>query len=272
MATNALVHRCVIGIDIEKYSLGRTVHQQDITQRSLDEILRRGAQAAGLDRDVWIRQPGGDGELAILPADSDLSAVIGRFVRDIDDRLAEHNRIHGTGTQIRARMAIHLGLLQESALGFAGPALIVLSRLLNSQVLKDALAAVSGADLALLLSAPAYEIVEADAHGLRRRAFREVEVEDTAKGFRGVAFLHVAGDHFSGGTPAHGENGTAGEQSGSRGGKAPDGGTARDSAPADNGDHAMRVYGSNFTISGGQPSIKINERGDMYIFENTADD
>ncbi|MFC6080421.1 hypothetical protein [Sphaerisporangium aureirubrum] len=267
MATKALIHRCVLGIDIEKYSLGRTLHQQDVAQRSLDEILRHSAQTAGLDRDVWVRQAGGDGELAVLPPESDLSAVIGLFVRDIDDKLAEHNRIHGTGTQLRARMAIHLGLLQESALGFAGPALIVLSRLLNSRVLKAALAAASGADLALLLSAPAYEIVEADAHGLRRRTFRAVDVEDTAKGFRDVAYLHVAGDHFSGGSPARGEKGPTDDQPDIRGGE-----TAHDSGPVDNRDHVTRVYGSNFNISGGRPSIKISERGDMYIFENTTDD
>lgn len=264
MATNPLVHRCVIGIDIEKYSLGRTAHQQDITQRSLDEILRSSAQAAGLDRDVWVRQAGGDGELAVLPPDADLSAVIGRFVRDIDDRLAEHNRIHGSGTQLRTRMAIHLGLLKESALGFAGEALIVVSRLLNSKVLKDALAAAPGADLALLLSAPAYEIVEADAHGLRRRLFRTVDVEDTVKGFRATAFLHVAGDHNFGGAPGRVENETAAERPRSGDGETPDRGTAGNDRAIHNG--------SNFHISGGRPSIKINERGDMYIFERTADD
>src|SRR2546428_75517 len=85
-----LVDRFVVGVDVERYS-ARNVRQQDETQHALDQILSKAASAAGLDRQLWVTAPGGDGELAILPGDVDMVAVVGRFVAELDDRLGTFN-------------------------------------------------------------------------------------------------------------------------------------------------------------------------------------
>lgn len=200
-AHTGLVDRFVVGVDVEKYS-GRNVRRQDDTQRGLDQILGETAIAAGLDRRLWLTTPGGDGELAVLPADVDMVAVVGRFVSELDDRLGAFNEDRVPAMKIRLRVVMHIDTVKRSALGHAGPGLVVLSRLLDAQPLRDALVSVPNANLALLVSEPVYrKVVESGLGGLRPRRFSAVMVHNSAKSFRQTAYLYVPGASFTAAAP-----------------------------------------------------------------------
>jgi class 3 adenylate cyclase len=190
---NELVNRFVIGVDVEKYS-ARNVRQQDDTQCALDRILDEAADAAGLDRQQWLTQPGGDGELAILPADVDMVASVSGLVTQLDDHLTAYNEDHSDAMKIRLRVAMHMDTVLRSAMGYAGPGLVVLSRLLDSKEFKQALAGAKDASMALLVSEPVFHsVIESGLPGLRPGRFRSLTIDNPAKGFQQTAYLYIPG-------------------------------------------------------------------------------
>ncbi|RKT51739.1 GUN4 domain-containing protein [Saccharothrix australiensis] len=187
----SLVERCVVGVDVEKFSARPARHQLRI-QKELDRMLDEASAQAGLDRAGWVRQPAGDGEVAVLPPDVELVALVRTFVRELDTLLTDHNEDHDPGVRIRLRVAMHTDVLTPGAFGYAGPALVVLSRLLDSAVLRRALRAAPDGNLAQLLSASLYRrAVLPELGGLRPGQFEEVRVDLPEKGFRESAYLHL---------------------------------------------------------------------------------
>ncbi|WP_182906535.1 hypothetical protein [Microbispora sp. H13382] len=211
-------------------------------------MLQESAEAAGLDRGIWDRQPEGDGEVAVISPECDLSGLVGLFIRTLEDRLALHNEDHAPGTQIRLRVAMHIGLLKRASLGYASPALVTVNRLLNADVLRTALRETEEADLALLVSPEVHQVVEAGVDGLRPRRFREVFVEDPAKGFASPAYLYLAG----------GTQPRPAAPAGTR--------TGSPSAPGTPSPAATSVYGQQWNVG---PNAHIQQsQGPMYITDN----
>jgi class 3 adenylate cyclase len=245
-----LVNRFVLGVDVEKYS-ARNVRQQDDTQRALDRILHEAATAAGLDRQEWVTMPGGDGEHAILPADVDMVAVASGLVAQLDDLLTAYNEDHSDVMKIRLRVAMHMDMVLHSALGYAGPGLVVLSRLLDAAEFKQGLARARDASLALLVSEPVYRsVIESGLGGLRPGRFRLVQIDNPAKGFRQGAYLYIPGS--TGKEPW--EPGTAG--------------SGRDPSPPGAGDDSKAAGGTvyNTTVTAPVISGDLNASGrDLYV-------
>jgi hypothetical protein len=198
---SSLVDKFVLGVDIEGYS-SRTTREQQQVQRSLDEILTGAARAVGLDRSQWERQPGGDGELAVLPDSTDLVTMVRPFVTQLGILLADHNQDHKSALRIRLRLAMHVDALTTGTLGTAGPALVVLSRFLDSSPLKSALQE-TAADLVLLISEPVYrKAVLAEMGGLRPAQFTRLTIDIPAKAFRDAGYLYVPASLHHQGTAA----------------------------------------------------------------------
>jgi hypothetical protein len=89
-------------------------------------------------------------------------------------------------------VAIHFGRLSPGTIGHAGPAPIAVARLVDSAILRAALAEAVAADLALLVSAQVFDDTVATlATTLRPVDFRRVNV--TLKEFSEDAWLWVPG-------------------------------------------------------------------------------
>jgi hypothetical protein len=190
----SLVDRFVVGVDVQRYS-ARVTRQQQLLRRELDRMLDEAAEAAGASRAQWYRVDGGDGEIAVLPADVNLLAVVRGFVSELDLRLADHNEDHAPETEVRLRVAMHSGSLTPlEGGGYTGPAFTVLRRLLDSEPVRAALKEVPEAHLAQIISGSVYErAVVPELGGLRPRQFREVKVDLPAKEFHETAYVHVPG-------------------------------------------------------------------------------
>lgn len=181
-----LTYHFLIAVDIEGFSRLSAAQQQRI-QLDLHRILESAAAVAGLDRNAWLRQVGGDGELAILPSETDALGVLVRYPQALAAAIAEVNRERTP--PIRLRVSMHHGPLSGGVFGAVGRAPIVVSRLLDSQELRDELAGDPERDLVLAVSASLYsDLVETGFEGLDPKEFRPVEI--CAKGALYPAYIH----------------------------------------------------------------------------------
>ncbi|MGI5208099.1 hypothetical protein ACQEU6_41825 [Spirillospora sp. CA-108201] len=125
--------------------------------------------------------------MAILPPDTDGLPVLVSYPRALAAALAELNR--GRRPPIRLRVAMHHGPLSDGLFGAVGQAPIVVSRLLDSQELRDELRADPVREMALIVSSSLYsDIVETGFEGLAPEEFHPVEI--TAKGARFPGRIH----------------------------------------------------------------------------------
>ncbi|TDQ04762.1 hypothetical protein [Labedaea rhizosphaerae] len=179
-----------MAVDARGYSRGSDQDQREL-QRVLVASCDHAARAAGLDRATWAKQPAGDGEFAVLPVDEREDLVVDRYVRELSAELSRYNGRVAPDARLRLRLAVHFGRLAEAANGYAGPAPIVVGRMLDSAVLRQALID-SDADLAVLFSDQVYQdFIATLSTTVRPAHLRRVVVRE--KGFEADAWLWVPG-------------------------------------------------------------------------------
>lgn len=184
-----LTYHFLTAVDVEGFS-HLNASQQLRVQSDLDKMLTTAATRAGLDRGAWYRQLGGDGELAVLPGDTDGLRLIDNYPRELSRVLTAINR--SRNPRLRLRVAIHHGALVDGLFGPAGHAPIVVSRLLDSDALRRELAENSARDLVLAISAAVYgEIVQTGLGRLNPADFHRLDV--SAKGTEYPAYIYGGG-------------------------------------------------------------------------------
>jgi hypothetical protein len=175
-----LVYGLVVAVDVEGFSRMGILDQAAILIR-LKEVLDRAAERTGLVRDEWLRQPRGDGELAVLPADSDVSRVVADFTHEVVEELGR-----GSRPRLRLRLSMHHGALTAGVFGPIGDALIVACRLLDAESARETLARHTGEDVVVVVSERLYEdIVATRFRGLRPDRFRPVTERVKGRTYRG---------------------------------------------------------------------------------------
>ena len=185
-----------VACDAEGYSKLPTTRQEAL-QADLSSVLDRSAAKAGLNRDGWSLQPQGDGELAVVPSSEGDLIVVDSFVRELDACLMALNEPRLPEARLRLRVAMHFGVATHARKGFAGPAPVLVSRLLASKALHEALADATEANLALALSDDLYDdVVRGHLTSLRETDFVAVHIHEEK--FEGPAWIRVPGDR----TPA----------------------------------------------------------------------
>lgn len=193
LADSPLIERFVIAFDIEKYSRHNTRRQAD-AQADLRTLLDLAAKTVGLDSATWELLHAGDGEIAVLPPDVDMVKVVWRFTRELNTRLLTYNEDRAADAAMRLRVAMHTDAFIRTERGYAGEALVILTRLLNSGPLRVALAKADRADLALMISEPVFRKVgRSGLGGIRPEYFKTVTIDIPEKGFLQEGYLHVPG-------------------------------------------------------------------------------
>lgn len=178
-----------IAVDAQAYG-SKNDRRQSETQHDLPRLLDRAARGAGLDRSEWQIQQKGDEQLAVRPLDGTEPRLVDDFVRHLAAELREFNAQRVPEARMRLRGAIHQGPVELAGNGFAGTAVVVTARLLNSRPLYDALAAHPAADLAVLLSDDVFRSTVAGGHTtLSVSDFERVAVE--VKEYEATAWLRV---------------------------------------------------------------------------------
>lgn len=165
----------LMACDITGYGSGDD-QLQAAMQKALVTVLDEAAGRAGLARSEWDRESTGDGELALLPTTESEPRVVDDFVRELAAALARHNRHLADRARMRLRVAIHYGVVYPASNGYAGQGVVVVSRLLDSKPLREAMRR-SDTELALIISNVIYSDIVLNGHtSLRPQDFRRVAV------------------------------------------------------------------------------------------------
>jgi hypothetical protein len=184
---SAAVRLC-LAADMQRYSRFGTPEALRAQQRFV-AVLARARRHAGIDENGVDLQQSGDGEFAILPAGLDESVVIPRLVEGLRAELARTNSDLSDRARLRLRVALHRGHVAPGPNGWAGTATIAVHRLLDSDVLREALAGRPGADFALIVPDLLYRDVIVDH--CAPAEFTPVDATVPAKGFAERAWIHL---------------------------------------------------------------------------------
>jgi class 3 adenylate cyclase len=184
-----LAYRYLAAVDIEGFSSLNAMDQVRM-QDDLGQALDVAASRVGLDRALWQLQERGDGELAVLPPDTDGPRLIADYPRELTNVLGEVNRERHC--RLRIRVAMHHGTLVQGRFGPAGQGPIVVSRLLDSDDLREYLAKRAELDLVLIVSASLHnDVIETRLGRLDPSRFAHADV--LVKGRCYPAYIQTAG-------------------------------------------------------------------------------
>ncbi|MGH3759906.1 hypothetical protein [Actinophytocola sp.] len=182
-------HRLGFVVDVVSYG-ERSAPAQERIQGRLQSLLRGVVADVGADFDEVDHDGGsGDGMVVFLPSGGDPTRLLPGLLRATAERLAEDNETYRD--RVRLRMAVGSGLVGEGATGFSGPLVVNISRLVDSQPLRRAVADNPDSDLVVLvLDALHREVVVPGYLAPRVAQFRLVDV--AMKEFIEPAWLWVS--------------------------------------------------------------------------------
>jgi hypothetical protein len=183
--------RLLLAVDAKGYGGVDVVTQRQL-QEAIQRLLGESAAAAGLARERWQTQVGGDSVFAVLPEGASEPGLVDPFMRHLDAGLRDFNRNRVREAWLRLRAAVHFGTAAPAANGFEGRGPVEIGRMLDSRVLRAALAAAPDACLALAVSATVFNDVIGEAYTtIRAQDFREVRIAE--KEYAGRAWIWVPG-------------------------------------------------------------------------------
>lgn len=172
-------------IDVAGYGR-RSARAQIDLQHRLAVIAAEVLQDLGVGLADTHHHGTGDGMVVFLPSEIEVHRALARLLRAVAEALAEDNRRYRD--RMRLRMAVVIGPLGPAAIGFSGDTIVEAGRLVDSEVLRAALADRPGADLVVLVSDQLHRYAIGERHaGPRSEDFDPVDVE--AKEYRSRAWL-----------------------------------------------------------------------------------
>ena len=190
MADLATLHFFVV-VDIEKFG-SRDDPVQEHLRAALYGVLERAARACGLPWPELAREDRGDGVLLVVPPTVSRITLTEGLIRRLQVELTGYARVASPAAVMRLRVALHAGEARRDGHGWVGTSVNTAFRLVDAPPLKAALAAATGARLALIVSDDWYEaVVRHDHDGIDHRAYWRVPV--AAKELRTWAWVHVPG-------------------------------------------------------------------------------
>jgi len=184
-------------LDVAGYGT-RSAPAQNEVQRRLPLLVVDSLAECGMNLDGVDHEWTGDGINAVLPADVDPTLVLPVLIRSLAGKLGADNA--RSTDRIRLRMAVGVGLVEQSGAGFGGPMIVDTNRLVGSAPLRAALAAYPSADLAVAISDQVHAtVIKPGYPGIPGSQFSRVNV--VAKEFTGPAWIWIAARQW--GEPAY---------------------------------------------------------------------
>lgn len=183
----------VLVIDIEGFGLlADSDRKQVLVRRRMHRVLQRALAAIGVEpAQVVALRDLGDGALIVLDQSVPRGRLLSTGIAELAAALANDHRESGpAGGRLRLRVAVHHGPLVRDAHGYAGQTLIHAFRLLDAEVVRMVLGAVTTAALVVIASEATYQ--DLLAHGeVTADPFQPVWVAHKETTTR--AWLHLPG-------------------------------------------------------------------------------
>lgn len=143
-------------VDIVGFGRRDAEGKSDLQDR-LDRLVSGVVDGLGVDLTDAKKTDAGDSRVMFLPVGVDSSRVVPAILAGMIDGLARDNRRYRD--RMRLRMSMASGLVGDGPTGFTGELVIDLHRLLDSTVLREAMADHAETDLAILVSQALYDDV-----------------------------------------------------------------------------------------------------------------
>lgn len=186
------VHRTILVVDVERFNDARRTNQNRLVVRDgLYRALDIAFDNARVPLAACHREDCGDGVLVAVPPEVPKALLVESLPGELAAALERHNKIHGPEEQIRLRMALHAGEVNQDRHGLVGAAVNMTFRLVEAQPLRAALASTPGV-LALITSAWFYDDVVRQSEAARPGSYRPVQV--TVKETTGIGWISLP-DH-----------------------------------------------------------------------------
>ncbi|WP_328910661.1 hypothetical protein OG230_14720 [Streptomyces sp. NBC_00234] len=154
-------------LDIENFST-----RPDPVQRSLRgtmyEVLEAALTRAGVELGAISFEDRGDGVLMIVSGAVAPAALVGAFVRELDEELVQCARMFSRAYAMRFRLALHQGLVTRDPQGWSGDAVNMACRLVDAGPLREVLSAAESSRMVFVVSDEIYR-------GLVRHAHRGID-------------------------------------------------------------------------------------------------
>jgi Effector Associated Constant Component 1 len=180
--------RLGFAVDVANYS-ARTASAQTQVQQRLTDLVREVLSDVNLDVGDTDYHGRGDGMVVFLPSAVEIHRVVPHLIHGMDRWLGFDNA--RSTDRLRLRMALTVGPLGPAAIGYSGHTIIECARLVDSQVIREALAHHDQSDLAVLVSDGLYAFATSAGHpSFESGSFQRVVAQ--AKDFHAHAWLWVA--------------------------------------------------------------------------------
>ncbi|MFC0863370.1 hypothetical protein ACFHYQ_13810 [Sphaerimonospora cavernae] len=188
--TPPAIRRLCLRLDTEAYS-GRDCRAQVAVQSRLRTLTEASCRWAGVDISRCEYQPSGDGILVIFAPGIDEGRAVPRLLQGLADGLRHGNTLDWPGDRMRLRAALGQGTVRVAPNGYVGRAVVTVSRLVDAQQLRAALAARPDRDLAVIVTDDLYHDMRHDAPARTEEPYERVRVSIPGKGFEVDAWISV---------------------------------------------------------------------------------
>jgi len=183
--------RLCLAVDLRKYSQHSYSEQANAQQR-LVQVLAHALSRARVPRVMIQRQPQGDGQLVIMPSGTDDVRSVPALILGLRDGLFRTNCVPGQFGRLRMRAALCQGSVSRAPNGYVGDCVVLASRLMDSEQVREALENKTESDLALAVPPDLYhDVIMQEAYGLPSGEFETMKLTKKEKEFTATAWLYV---------------------------------------------------------------------------------
>ncbi len=153
------VHRTIVALDVEGFGARRRTNRNQVAVRDgLYQVVWEAFRQAGIPRADHDHEDRGDGVFILVGSEVPKSLFVEALPSALVSALRRHNSVHPDAERIRLRMALHAGEVNYDAHGVTAASINLTFRLLESGLVKEALAGSSGV-LAVIVSSWFFEEV-----------------------------------------------------------------------------------------------------------------
>ncbi|MFL6126860.1 hypothetical protein [Actinophytocola sp.] len=189
----------VLVIDLRRFG-GLTNPEQIVARRQLYDLLSAAFAASDLDWELCSHEDRGDGVLVIVPVEVPKAVLLDSVLTELATRVEDAPRL-ASGWSMSLRVAVHTGEVHRDENGFVGSDINHAFRLLDSDVLREALSA-TDRRCAVLVSDVLYQGIVRHGYGrIEPAAFHRAVVH--TKEMTTAAWLFVSGDEATARTVAN---------------------------------------------------------------------
>jgi hypothetical protein len=178
-------------VDIEQFGRRKNPEQHWLRSQMYN-VLETAATRAGIPWCDCERADRGDGVIVLIPAFVAKEVITEGFVRELDTELGTYARRSQESVAMRMRVALHAGDVVRDGEGWVNAELNTACRLVDMPALRNALAQVPSARLALVVSNMWFKaVVWHDPGAVDHREYTRVPIN--AKELDDWAWIHVPG-------------------------------------------------------------------------------